>query len=97
MEKGEEAEFIPITLEEMPAGKKPLHPLGIKLISIPVGTGFKTACIWNHPGGSCSGATLAWRIAASKGFKVRTACRDKVLYVFKTEEEGLKGGQDGKG
>lgn len=38
-------------------------------------------CRWEHRGYLCNGTALAYQTAHRHGFKIRSTCRDKVVYV----------------
>lgn len=69
-------------------GRRPLNPETRALIDLPIGSGLKFPCRWNHDGkGQCSGAATLFHTAHRMGFKVRTHCRDGTLYVWKSARE----------
>lgn len=81
----------PITAEEFRAVE--FHGPGIGLerravAALRPGDGFKVPCRWKHKGTSkqCGGAGWISTAARDMGFKVRTRCKDGVVYVFRPAE-----------
>ena len=49
---------------------------------LPPGEGIYFLCKWSHRP-QCSGTILAYKAAYSRGFKIKTTCKDKVVYVLR--------------